>query len=164
MQQAGTGLAWLNGLPAGKCVEALLGCCAAPGWARRVAAGRLYETVDDLLAAADAAWAAREPGDLEAAMAGHPRIGERRLSGWSRDEQSGVGSDDQTVTALQDANAAYEDRFGHVFLICATGRGPADILAELHRRMSNDPDTERTVAAAEVGKINAIRLRQLVAQ
>ena len=51
-----------------------------------------------------------------------------------------------------------------MFLICATGRGPADILAELHRRMSNDPDTERTVAAAEVGKINAIRLRQLVAQ
>jgi 2-oxo-4-hydroxy-4-carboxy-5-ureidoimidazoline decarboxylase len=164
MQRAGTGLAWFNALPADHAVEALLGCCAAPGWARRVAAGRPYATVDDLLAAADAAWAAREPGDLEAAMAGHPRIGERRLTGWSRQEQSGVGSDGQTVTALRDANAAYEDRFGHVFLICATGRGPGDILAELRRRMSNDPDTERTVAAGEIGKINAIRLRQLVAQ
>lgn len=163
MQRAGTGLAWLNALPADHAVEALVGCCAAPGWARRVAAGRPYETVDDLLAAADAAWAAREPGDLEAAMAGHPRIGERRLTGWSRQEQSGVGSDDQTVAALREANAAYEDRFGHVFLICATGRGPGDILAELRRRMSNDPDTERTVVAGEIGKINAIRLRQLVA-
>jgi 2-oxo-4-hydroxy-4-carboxy-5-ureidoimidazoline decarboxylase len=164
MQRAGTGLAWLNELPADQAIEALLGCCAAPGWARRVAARRPYETVDDLLAAADAAWAAREPGDLEAAMAGHPRIGERRLTGWSRQEQSGVGSDDQSVTALRDANAAYEDRFGHVFLICATGRGPGDILAELHRRMSNDPDNERAVAAGEIGKINAIRLRKLVAQ
>ena len=60
------------------------------------------------------------------------------------------------------ANAAYEQRFGHVFLICATGRGPAEILAELNRRMANDPAIERKVAAAEIGKINDIRLRKLV--
>ena len=154
-------LAELNALPDGEAVDVLLGCCAAPGWARRVAAGRPYATVTDLLAAADAAWAARAPGDLDAAMAGHPRIGERRLSGWSQAEQAGVGSDAGTVQALQEANAAYEDRFGHVFLICATGRGPGEILAELHRRMANDPDTERAVAAAEIGKINEIRLRKL---
>jgi len=155
-------LAELNALPDDEAVAVLLGCCAAPGWARRVAAGRPYATVADLLAAADAAWAAREPGDLDAAMSGHPRIGERRLSGWSRADQSGVGSDAETVQALREANAAYEDRFGHVFLICATGRGPGEILAELHRRMANDPDTERDVAAAEIGKINEIRLRKLV--
>ena len=155
-------LAELNALPDGEAAGLLLGCCAAPGWARQVAAGRPYATVADLLAAADAAWAAREPGDLDAAMAGHPRIGERRLSGWSRHEQSGFGPDAGTAAALHEANAAYEDRFGHVFLICATGRGPGDILAELHRRMGNDPDTERAVAAAEIGKINAIRLRKLV--
>ena len=162
MQPPGTGLAWLNALTADQAAEVLRGCCAAPGWARRVAAGRPYATVDDLLAAADAAWAARDPGDLEAAMAGHPRIGERRVTGWSRQEQAGVGSDGATVQALREANAAYEDRFGHVFLICATGRGPGEILAELHRRMANDPDTERAVAAAEIGKINEIRLRKLV--
>ena len=155
-------LAQLNALPDGEAVDVLLGCCAAPGWARRVAAGRPYATVDDLLAAAGAAWADREPGDLDAAMAGHPRIGERRLSGWSQGEQSGVGSDDGTAQALREANAAYEDRFGHVFLICATGRGAGEILAELRRRMANDPGTEREVAAAEIGKINAIRLRKLV--
>ena len=160
------GLAELNTLPAKDFEELLLGCCAAPGWARKVTGGRPYASVADLLEAADAAWAAREPGDLDAAMAGHPRIGERRLSGWSAQEQAGVqagvGSDVATVRALADGNAAYEQRFGHVFLICATGRGPAEILAELNRRMPNAPATEREVAAAEIGKINDIRLRKLI--
>ena len=157
------GLARLNALPGGDAVRLLLGCCRAPGWARRVAGGRPYAGVDDLLAAADAAWADRGPGELDAAMAGHPRIGERGLSAQSRQEQSGVGSDAGTIRALRDTNAAYETRFGHVFLICATGRGPDDILVELRRRMTNDPATELEVAAAEIGKINALRLRKLAA-
>jgi 2-oxo-4-hydroxy-4-carboxy-5-ureidoimidazoline decarboxylase len=158
------GLADLNALPARDFEELLLRCCAAPGWAREVTEGRPYASLPELLAAAGAAWAARDPGDLDAAMAGHPRIGERRLSGWSAQEQAGVqaGTDTETVTALADRNAAYEQRFGHVFLICATGRGPAEILAELNHRMSNDPATEREIAAAEIGKISDIRLRKLV--
>jgi 2-oxo-4-hydroxy-4-carboxy-5-ureidoimidazoline decarboxylase len=157
------GLADLNALPARDFEELLLGCCAAPGWARHVTERRPYASLADLLAAADAAWAGRDPGDLDAAMAGHPRIGERRLSGWSAQEQAGVGPGADVATALADGNAAYEQRFGHVFLICATGRGPAEILAELNRRMSHDPATERQAAAAEIGKINEIRLRKLVA-
>ncbi len=157
------GLARLNALSAEDAVGLLLGCCSAPGWARRVAGGRPFATLDQLLAAADAAWAARGPGELEAAMAGHPRIGERGLSARSRQEQSGVGSGAGTIQALREANAAYEARFGHVFLICATGRGPDDILAELRRRMAHDPATELKVAAAEIGKINALRLRELAA-
>ncbi len=157
------GLARLNALPADDAVAVLLGCCSAPGWARRVAGHRPFGSVDDLLAATDAAWAARTPGELEAAMAGHPRIGERGLSAQSRQEQAGVGSDAGTIRALRDANAAYEGRFGHVFLICATGRGPDDILAELRRRMAHDPATELEVAATEIGKINALRLRKLAA-
>jgi 2-oxo-4-hydroxy-4-carboxy-5-ureidoimidazoline decarboxylase len=159
-----SGLDWLNALPRNEAVEVLLGCCAAPGWARRVADGRPHRTTAELLAAADAAWADRGPGELDAAMAGHPRIGERgaRLAAWSRQEQSGVGLDPAVLEALRDANAAYERHFGHVFLICATGRGPDEILAELRRRMANDRITEREVAAAETGKINAIRLRKLV--
>jgi 2-oxo-4-hydroxy-4-carboxy-5-ureidoimidazoline decarboxylase len=156
------GIADLNALPLRDFEELLIGCCAAPGWSRRVAAGRPYATAPDLLAAAEAAWAAREDGDLDAAMAGHPRIGERRLSGWSKDEQSGVGHD--AAAELARANAAYEQRFGHVFLICATGLGPAQILAALRHRMGSDPDTERDAAAVEIGKINAIRLRKLVSQ
>ncbi|HEY6276951.1 MAG TPA: 2-oxo-4-hydroxy-4-carboxy-5-ureidoimidazoline decarboxylase [Streptosporangiaceae bacterium] len=156
-------LAQLNALPAADATGLLLGCCAAPGWARRVVAGRPYHTLGELLAAADEAWASRAPGDLAAAMAGHPRIGERGVSGRPRQEQAGIGSDAQVLAALRAANEAYEARFGHVFLICASGRGPASILAELNQRMANDPDTELKVAAAEIGKINAIRLRALVA-
>jgi 2-oxo-4-hydroxy-4-carboxy-5-ureidoimidazoline decarboxylase len=157
------GLARLNTLPPDDAVAVLLGCCSAPGWARRVAGERPFGSVDGLLAAADAAWAARTPDELKAAMAGHPRIGERGLSAQSRHEQAGVGSDAGTIRALRDANAAYEDRFGHVFLICAAGRGPDEILAEMRRRMAHDPDTELEVAAAEIGKINALRLRKLAA-
>jgi 2-oxo-4-hydroxy-4-carboxy-5-ureidoimidazoline decarboxylase len=159
------GLVDLNALPAPDFEQLLLRCCAAPGWARQVTAGRPYACLADMLAAADAAWAARDPSDLDAAMAGHPRIGERRLSGWSAQEQAGVQAGagaDAMVTALADGNAAYEQRFGHVFLICATGRGQAEILAELNRRMSNDPAAEREAAAAEIRKINDIRLRKLV--
>lgn len=160
------GLAWLNALPADEAVTALLGCCAAPGWARQVASGRPYRTVDDLVTTAGRAWDGRGPGELDAAMAGHPRIGERpaRLAGWSRAEQAGIGPDPGVLAALREANAAYERRFGHVFLICAAGRGPDGILAELRRRMANDPATEREVAAGEIGKINAIRLRKLAGQ
>jgi 2-oxo-4-hydroxy-4-carboxy-5-ureidoimidazoline decarboxylase len=85
------GLTTLNALSPHDFEELLLGCCAAPGWARQVTEGRPYESVAELIAAGDAAWAARDPGDLDAAMAGHPRIGERRLSGWSAREQAGVG-------------------------------------------------------------------------
>ena len=159
------GLARLNALPQDEAVGALLGCCAAPGWARQVADGRPYQTAEELLAAAGSAWADRGPGELDAALAGHPRIGERgaRWPAWSRQEQSGVGSDPGALEALRDANVAYERQFGHVFLICATGRGPDEILAELRRRMANNPATERAVAVAEIGKITAIRLRQLAA-
>jgi len=157
-------LARLNALPAADAAALLLGCCAAPGWARQVTAGRPYRTLARLLAAADTAWAARQPGDLAAAMRGHPRIGERGLSGQSRQEQAGVGTDARVLAALGAANEAYEQRFGHVFLICATGLGPGDILAALQQRMANDRDTELAVTAAEIGKINAIRLRRLVRQ
>jgi 2-oxo-4-hydroxy-4-carboxy-5-ureidoimidazoline decarboxylase len=157
------GLAELNALHARDFEQLMLGCCAAPGWARRVTEGRPYASVAGLIAAADAAWAARDPGDLDAAMAGHPRIGERQLSGFSAQEQSGAGADPALAAALADGNAAYERRFGHVFLICATGKGQAEILAELNRRMAHDPATEREAAAAEIGKINEIRLRKLTA-
>ena len=158
-----SGLDRLNALPHDEAVEALLGCCTAPGWARRVARGRPYRTAGDLVAAADAAWDDRGQGELDAAMSGHPRIGERAagLSAWSRQEQAAVASETSALEALREANAAYENRFGHVFLICATGRGPGEILAEVRRRMANDPAAEREEAAAEIRKINAVRLRKL---
>lgn len=157
---APAGLAWFNALPHDEAVAALLDCCAAPGWAARVASGRPYVSTDSLVAAADAAWRERAGPDLDAAMNAHPRIGEA-ASSRSRAEQAAVGSDPEVLAALREANAAYERRFGHVFMICAAGLGPEQVLAELRRRMSNDPAAEREAAAAEIGKINALRLRKL---
>jgi 2-oxo-4-hydroxy-4-carboxy-5-ureidoimidazoline decarboxylase len=157
---APAGLAWFNALPHDEAVAALLDCCAAPGWAARVAAGRPYPSTDGLVAAADAAWRERAELDLDAALSAHPRIGEA-ATGRSRAEQAGVGSDPRVLAALREANAAYERRFGHVFMISAAGLGPEQILAELRRRTSNDPAAEREAAAAEIGKINALRLRKL---
>src|SRR5262249_44992697 len=103
-------LAALNALPPDDFEELLLGCCAAPGWARRVTEGRPYESLAAMLAAAGAAWAARDPGDLDAAIAGHPRIGERLQSGWSAGEQAGVGEDAAAPAAPAGANAPDERR------------------------------------------------------
>ncbi len=139
----------------------LLALCAAPGWAARVAAGRPYPSLDALL---EAAGRALSEVDLDAATAGHPRIGDRTASGRSGREQGAVlaGAPD-VLDALAAGNRAYEERFGHVYLVCAAGRSAEDLLATLRSRLGHDAATERVVALAELVAINRIRLSQLVA-
>jgi 2-oxo-4-hydroxy-4-carboxy-5-ureidoimidazoline decarboxylase len=150
-----------NALPPHEAERELLTCCAAPRWARAVAAGRPYAST----AALHAAGAALDDADLDAAMAGHPRIGDRQAAGQSRREQSGVGgAAPDVLAALEQGNRAYEERFGHVYLVRATGRSAEDLLATLHARLGNDPAAERAVALAELAAINRIRLDRLVGQ
>jgi 2-oxo-4-hydroxy-4-carboxy-5-ureidoimidazoline decarboxylase len=153
-----------NALSRAEAEAELLTCCASRRWAEAVAGGRPYASVADVLTAGGAA--ARELGwpDVEEALRAHPRIGDRprgqdRASTWSRGEQAGVAAADRA--SLTEANAAYEERFGHVFLICATGRDAAEMLAELRRRLANDPRTERSVVHGELVKITELRLRKL---
>jgi len=129
-----------------------------------VAAGRPYATAEDLLASSDAATAGLAPADLEQALAGHPRIGERHVADErSRREQAGVlAADAATIQALAEGNEEYERRFGHIYLVSATDRNAADLLALLRERLGNDPDTEWGVVRRELGKINRIRLARLV--
>lgn len=150
----------LNSLAPDDAQRLLLSCCAAPGWARAVAGWRPYESVADLLRAADAALDDLTDSDLDAALAGHPRIGERSADETSRREQAGVGP--ASRAALHEANREYEDRFGHVYLVCATGRSGAELLAILRQRLGNDPGTERLVVREELRKINRLRLAALV--
>jgi len=151
-----------NDLPPGAAERELLACCAAPRWAAQVAAGRPYASVDALQAAAAVALA---DGDLDAAMAGHPRIGDRVAGGTSAREQAEVaGAGDDMRSALVQGNRAYEDRFGHVYLVCATGRRAEDLLATLHARLGNDPVAERAVALGELAAINRLRLDRLVGE
>ncbi len=161
----GIGLAAFNALPAEQARDALLARCSSRAWAERVDAGRPYASTAQLYAAADEAVAAMAEEDLDEALAGHPRIGERPASGhsassagWSAREQSGVTGSDE----LAAANREYEERFGHVYLVCATGRTGPELLEILRQRLRNDPATERRVVREELGKINKIRLQRLV--
>ena len=104
-------------------------------------------------------WAA----DTTSVLSGHPRIGDRTAGGASRREQSAVaGADQDVLDALAEGNRAYEERFGHVYLVCATGRGAQELLDVLQARLGNDPATERAVALAELAAINRLRLARMV--
>lgn len=149
-----------NALPTTAVLGELQACCNASRWAAVVAAGRPYAAVEALLAAADEALT---DADLDPAMAGHPRIGDRTATGRSQREQSGVaGADPAVLDALAAGNREYEERFGHVYLVSATGRSAEDLLATLRSRLANDAATERKVALGELAAINRIRLRGML--
>ncbi len=153
-----------NRLPDEAARQALRRCCSARRWIDAVAAGRPYPDLAALLAASDSAAGALCEADLREALAGHPRIGEQREpAGWSGQEQAGVcGAGADLRRALADGNAVYEQRFGHIYLACATGRDGAELLAFLRSRLGNDHETEWGVVASELAKINHIRLRKLL--
>ncbi|PXX65100.1 2-oxo-4-hydroxy-4-carboxy-5-ureidoimidazoline decarboxylase [Nocardia tenerifensis] len=144
--------------------EALLACCSSPEWARALVARRPYPSVEALLDAADAALAELPEAEIDRALAGHPRIGERAGTPASAREQAGVAAAGEAVrSALADGNRAYEARFGHIYLVCASGRSGEELLAILEQRLGNDYYTERRVMREELAKINRIRLRALLA-
>lgn len=147
----------------------LLACCGSRAWARGVAAARPYYTFDELLAASDRVWWHLTPDDWREAFSRHPRIGDSSASArntsehWSEREQARARSGSAaTLAELAEVNAEYEDRFGHVFLICATGRTADQILDIARERLDNDPETELRIAAQEQRLITHLRLRKLL--
>jgi allantoicase len=163
------GLHWLNSQPARQAKDRLSSCCAAGAWVEQMANGRPYHGWEALLGASDRAVAHLDHDDVTQALAAHPRIGQRpggssTEATWSRQEQASVADADAEVhAALHDGNLAYEERFGHVFLICASGRSAPDILTALRERLGNDPDTEWGVVTEELRKITRLRLERLLA-
>ena len=161
------GLDRFNRLSDEEAAGELLAVCHSRRWAKEVAAGRPYADLAALQQAADRVWLALGPDDWLEALEGHPRIGEGggRSPEWSRQEQAGVGGAGQdTQAAIARGNAAYEARFGHVFLISAAGRDADEILAALTERLGNDPATELRVAAEEHRRITRLRLEKLMAE
>jgi 2-oxo-4-hydroxy-4-carboxy-5-ureidoimidazoline decarboxylase len=142
--------------------EQLLACLSVPRWADDVLAGQPYADRLALLARADEAARSLSDSELDQALAAHPRIGERggaQMSDQSQREQAGVDSSQgDTATRLAAGNAAYEQRFGRVFLIRAAGRGAEEILAELDRRLGNDDETERAETVDNLRQIALLRL------
>ncbi|MEJ1089178.1 2-oxo-4-hydroxy-4-carboxy-5-ureidoimidazoline decarboxylase [Microbacterium sp. Mu-80] len=148
-------------------LAALRPCADVPRWCELLVDHRPYASIDALVAMAAAA-ASFTPDEVAAALAHHPRIGERaagdsREAAMSRAEQSGVDPADVAVQqALRDGNIAYEQRFGRVFLIRAAGRSPAEILAALRERLQNDDESEDRIVAEQLREIALLRLRGVI--
>ncbi len=162
-------LAAFNESPAHRAAAELAACCAAPEWVRVMAAGRPYSAVEEAYVAGATALAKLDWDQIAMALSVHPRIGQRaagatREAKWSRLEQAGMERADVRVRSLLvEANHAYERRFGHVFLIYATGRTDTEMLAAARQRLDNEPDAERAVVRAELARIVDLRLRRLLA-
>jgi 2-oxo-4-hydroxy-4-carboxy-5-ureidoimidazoline decarboxylase len=142
----------------------MLACCHSRSFAKLIADGRPYRNPAELQAAVDAAFSALSWDDIVESMNEHPRIGERTpAGGWSAAEQSGAASaDDQVRRALADGNVTYEQRFGHVFLICASGLSGQEMLTQLQARLGNDAETEQAVVRRELLKITRLRMTKLM--
>ena len=154
----------LNAFPVKAAERELAKCCGSTRWTAAMVARRPFQSLQQLLLAADDVWWSLDGGDWLEAFSHHPRIGERP-AGWAKDEQSGArGASAGTLKRLADLNHAYERKFTHVFLICATGKSADEMLNNLERRMRSEPAAELRIAAVEQAKITRLRLEKLLAQ
>ncbi len=161
----------LNALPPESAQEALARCCGSTHWVAGMLRRRPFADKPAALAAAGAAWAETEEKDWIEAFAHHPRIGGKdalrakfaATKAWAQGEQAAVAAaDEATLDALERGNADYEARFGFIFIVCATGKSAAEMLALLNDRLPNDRPTELLIAAGEQNKITTIRLEKLL--
>ncbi len=159
----------LNYLRQAQAIQELLPVCGSRRWCERMEKARPFHSLQSLQLAADRFWTEMGPEDWLEAFGHHPRIGDldslrakfATASDWANQEQAGAEhASEEIVRALADGNAAYEARFGHIFLVCATGKTAEEMLGLLRERMANEPDVEKKIAAAEQGKITRIRLEK----
>jgi OHCU decarboxylase len=152
----------LNALDRSTAVAGLVQCCGSRTWAAAMADARPFPDTGALLRAADAIWLSLDSQDWCEAFFAHPRIGASGsgMSAWSKDEQSGVGESDRARFAA--LNRAYEERFGHIFIVCAAGRSGGDLLSALERRLQQQAEEELHEAAEEQRKITRLRLARLI--
>ena len=172
----------LNALPREEADVRFLSCCGSPEWAHRLTMERPFRDADELQEAADRVWRSLPESEWREAFAAHPRIGLEEAAGtgpadlhpppnsdrararaWSRQEQSGTKSaSPETLVNLADANREYEERFGYIFIVCASGKSAAEMLALAESRLHNDARTELAIAAEEQRKIMLLRLARLL--
>lgn len=166
-------LARWNLLAAESAMSEILPCCGSKAWAAGMVARRPFPSEETLFAAADDAWRGLAEADWLEAFRSHPRIGEMaaepatasvttaQSAAWSKQEQRQVGAADELMkSSIAQANQVYEKRFHRIFIVCATGKSPEDILTALRRRLQNDEATELLEAAEQQRMIMQIRLRK----
>jgi len=163
-------LADWNALDPAAAAQAILPCNGSLAWAEGVAALRPILTEAQLLAAADQVWFGLSNKARQHAFDSHPRIGESHAKAASAEslalsatEQSDANPDAETQAELAAANREYEAKFGRIFIVCATGKTAAEMLAILNLRLQNDPATELLEAAEQQRQITQIRLRKWLA-
>lgn len=160
------GLSRFNSLADREAAAALHEVCASAAWGRAILSGRPYATAEALFSASDAATAALGAADLADAMAGHPPIGRPKPGdpASSREQRGMAGATEELKAEMLELNLAYQERFGHVFLICATGATGEQMRDAVKARSGNSPEQERGHVRTELGKINRIRLTRLVTE
>jgi len=160
----------LNALPDDEAEAAFLTCCGSTRWAREMARRRPFAGQYQVHETGAELWFALDPEDWDEAFRAHPRIGERKAApaqsaqaaAWSAQEQAGAASaGDEVAAALAEGNRAYEERFGRIYIVCASGKTANQLLSILRARLANDPETELRIAAAEQWKITELRLEKL---
>ena len=163
-------LAEFNALPSAQAESALMDCCGSTRWVSSVASRRPYATVEALHKSADAVWWKLERADWLEAFAHHPQIGDKPASGsdsarqWAEGEQAGArDAGDDVKARLARANRAYFEKFGYIYIVCATGKSAEGMLAILNQRLQNDPPSEISIAAEQQRLITRIRLDKLLA-
>jgi 2-oxo-4-hydroxy-4-carboxy-5-ureidoimidazoline decarboxylase len=158
-----------NGMTAEEAAEEILPCCGSRTWAREMVAHRPLRSEAELLSASDEVCGRLAEADWMEAFRSHPRIGESRAEGhtsarstaWSGQEQKSVSAaGDDIKTALAEGNRAYEERFHRLFIVCATGKTPAEMLQILERRLGNDESVEFREAAEQQRQIAQLRLQK----
>lgn len=142
---------------------AFMGCCGSSRWADGMTTARPFADADSMMVTGDVIWASLDRADWLEAFAAHPRIGDAAARGEAAREQSGAADADGGVRQrLAERNRDYENRFGYIFIVCATGKSASEMLTILERRLSNDPDHELPVAAEEQRRITRLRLAKLL--
>ena len=161
----------LDAIPARTAASLLANCCGSSRWISQMVAARPFGSRDAVLAEADRIWTSLDASDWLEAFAHHPRIGEPKGAvpqgelgdEWSEEEQAGIDdADDDARRALATVNQTYERRFGYIYIVCATGKTPEEMVELALQRLRNDGVTELRLAAEEQRKITRIRLQKLL--
>lgn len=164
-------LAEINELPPEDALKVFLDCCGSARWAEAMTDARPFPALERLFGTAEETWFSLSTVDHLEAFAAHPKIGDLRpavrqgenSAAWSSTEQSGIGeAGANTIAELAETNRLYHDKFGFIFIVCATGKSGEEMLAIARARIRNSTETELEIAAEEQNKITRIRLEKLL--
>jgi len=165
------GMKYVRAMPEPELEAALRACCGSTSWIRAMIGERPFDSFDSMKQRASLIWNALKESDFDEAFKAHPRIGEKKAEAhqsvtantWSKNEQSKVDTASDAVRAeLREVNRAYEEKFGRIYIVCATGKSAEEMLAIAKERMGNSPEAELKRAAEEQRKITELRLEKMV--